>query len=783
MTGKEIHKKIDTIVQCIGKEKNKAIPLLQAIQDEYNYLPEEAIRRLCNITEITPSQAYGISTFYSQFRHQPVGKHIIKVCVGTACHVKGAGRVYDAFRRTLNLKDGQDTDAEGQFTVEQVACLGCCTIAPVVQIDDITYGHVTTEDTSQILKDYLANKDKKKDEKKVASSAKRVSQGEVRIGLGSCCVASGSAGIKEELEQTLNEKNIRVDVKHVGCVGVCNQVPLMEIHKEGEMPVFYAKVKPGEVREIVFRHFKPNRLVDRLSGNFGLLLDNIVSRGFPRSYKKYDKDKRDTPLDNFLKEQLNIATEYHGILKPVDIEEYKKLHGFEALHKCIKSYSGEAIIETIKKSRLKGRGGAGFPTGIKWEFVKKSKNQKKYIICNGDEGDPGAFMDRMLLESYPFRILEGIIIAAYAVNANEGLLYIRAEYPLAVTRIKEAIKACEEEGYLGENIMGSGFSFHLKVFEGAGAFVCGEETALIASVEGKRGLPALRPPYPSQKGLYGKPTLISNTETYSLVPWILRQGAEEFEKIGTERSKGTKVFALAGKIKRGGLIEVPMGITIRKIVEDIGGGIAGDKKFKAVQIGGPSGGCIPAYLADTPVDFHSLKEVGAMMGSGGLVVLDDTDCMVEIARYFLSFTQDQSCGRCTFCRVGTRRMLQIMEKICRGKGVLKDIDALENLSNRVIEGSICGLGKTAPNPVLSTLKYFREEYVAHIEGTCPTGKCKEMTTYEITDDCIGCTKCAQRCPADAIEAVPYEVHTIDKEKCVKCDLCRQVCPVDAVITK
>jgi NADH:ubiquinone oxidoreductase subunit F (NADH-binding)/Pyruvate/2-oxoacid:ferredoxin oxidoreductase delta subunit len=405
------------------------------------------------------------------------------------------------------------------------------------------------------------------------------------------------------------------------------------------------------------------------------------------------------------------------------------------------------------------------------------------VICNGDEGDPGAFMDRMLLESYPYRIIEGMLIAAYAVGASEGIFYIRAEYQLAVHRIREAILICEKEGLLGSNILNSAFSFRVKIFEGAGAFVCGEETALIASVEGRRGLPVMRPPYPAVKGLWGHPTLVNNVETLSLVSWIIRHGADAFSTIGTDNSKGTKVFALAGKINRGGLIEVPMGITIRKIVEEIGGGIPDGKKFKAIQIGGPSGGCIPASMADIPIDYASLKAAGAMMGSGGLIVLDDSDCMVDIARYFLSFTQDQSCGRCTFCRIGTRRMLEILDKISNGKGTLEDLTMLEDLAKKTKKGSICGLGQSAPNPVLTTLSYFREEYLAHVHGHCPTGKCKNLITYSITEDCIGCTLCAQQCPSDAIVINPYELHSIDMEKCIKCDICKQVCPVNAVITR
>jgi NADH:ubiquinone oxidoreductase subunit F (NADH-binding)/Pyruvate/2-oxoacid:ferredoxin oxidoreductase delta subunit len=439
------------------------------------------------------------------------------------------------------------------------------------------------------------------------------------------------------------------------------------------------------------------------------------------------------------------------------------------------------VVDTIVASGLRGRGGAGFPTGKKWQIVKDQAAVTKYIICNGDEGDPGAFMDRMLLESYPFRIIEGMLIAGYATGAPEGIFYIRAEYPLAVERIKGALEVCECEGITGKSVLGSSFRFSIRVFEGAGAFVCGEETALIASVEGNRGTPRLRPPYPAISGLHGHPTLINNTETLSMVPWIIRQGAGKFAKIGTQGSKGTKVFALAGKISRGGLIEVPMGITIRQVVEEIGGGIAGGRIFKAVQIGGPSGGCIPASLMDMQIDFEALTSAGAMMGSGGLIVLDDRDCMVDLAHYFLSFTQSQSCGKCTFCRIGTRRMLELLDKIRSGKGVHDDIAHLEKLAHSVQAGSLCGLGKTAPNPVLSTLRYFREEYEAHIHGRCPAGKCAPVIRYQINDDCIGCTKCAQRCPTGAIAFNPYKVHEVDAGKCIKCDICRQICPVDAVI--
>lgn len=779
----EIIKTVDEIIAEYGSANDAAIPILQAIQGKFNYLPEVALKHLTEITAISPSTIYGISTFYTQFRHQPIGKHLIKVCVGTACHVKGAVQVYDAFKRELKIGESEDTDPERLFTIEKVACLGCCTIAPVVQIDGVTYGHLTTDKAGETIRDFLLNQDSVHSANNEFVLSDSPSQGEIRLGLGSCCIASGSAEVKEALEKSLQRSKINVSVKHVGCVGICNQVPMLEVYKPGESPSFYTKIKAEEVGEVIRKHFQPSNPVYRFRNSLYNFLENYVIDGIPKSLRRYSSEKRDTPVSEFLDGQLNIATEYRGFLKPTDLEEYKNYGGFSALQQCLNGKSQQDIIGQVIQSGLRGRGGAGFPTGIKWQRVKDSVSEEKFVICNGDEGDPGAFMDRMLLESYPFRVIEGLIIAAFAVGATRGIFYIRAEYPLAVKRIREAIKICEDAGLIGENILSPDFSFSVRLFEGAGAFVCGEETALIASVEGKRGLPQLRPPYPSEKGLWNKPTLINNTETLATIPWIIRKGGEAFGKIGTENSKGTKVFALAGKINRGGLIEVPMGITIRRIIEDIGGGIPDGKKFKAVQIGGPSGGCIPASMADTPIDFGSLAEVGAMMGSGGLIVLDETDCMVDIARYFLSFTQDQSCGRCTFCRIGTRRMLDILNKICSGKGKIEDLESLEKLAISINKGSMCGLGKTAPNPVLSTLKYFRHEYEAHINGHCPTGKCKDLISYEITNDCIGCTKCAQRCPSGAIALKPYELHFVEMDKCIKCDICRQICPVDAVILR
>lgn len=775
----EQKRNIDQIITEKGSARKSLIPILQAIQNEHNYLPEEILKSVAQKTSITPAEIISVASFYSQFRLAPVGEHIIKVCVGTACHVKGAGLVYDALRREFKLKDGIDTDESGKYTLEKVACLGCCTLAPVVQIDSTTYGHVAPDQVGQVISDFESFKGKKASKKARKADGSEI-KGEIRIGLGSCCVASGSKEIQQEVENVVNESGLRVNLKHVGCVGMCHQVPLVEIvPNEGE-PTLYAKVKPEDVKRIVESHFDAPNIFTKTKNKLLSLVDTLQTDRNWAGVERYEIGMREKPVASFLGKQIPIATEYRGMLNPLDINEYKKRGGFEAMKKALETLTPDEVVEEVKNSGIRGRGGAGFPAGIKWGLVKKQQSETKYIICNGDEGDPGAFMDRMILESYPYRIIEGMVIAAYAVGIHEGYFYIRAEYPLAVKRIREAIKICEEKNLLGENILGTGFSLKLQIYEGAGAFVCGEETALIASIEGSRGYPRIRPPFPAESGLWGMPTLVNNTETLAMISYILREGSEKFKSIGTEKSTGTKVFALAGKIARGGLIEVPMGITVKQVIEEIGGGIANGRKFKAVQIGGPSGGCIPAEFADTPINFESLGEMGAMMGSGGLVVLDDTDCMVDIARYFLSFTQDESCGKCTFCRVGTKRMLDILENITQGKAKKGDLEELEKLAEWTHKGSLCGLGKTAPNPVLSTLRYFRDEYEAHMNGICPTGKCTHLITYSVNDKCIGCTMCVQKCPVDAIPFTPHEIHSIDTELCIKCDACRAVCPVDAI---
>ncbi|MFV0376352.1 MAG: NAD(P)H-dependent oxidoreductase subunit E [Mangrovibacterium sp.] len=770
--------KVDEIIGRIGTSRNVIIPLLQAIQNEFSYLPAEAINRLYDKTEIDRAQLISVSTFYSQFRHIPYGKHLIKVCSGTACHVKGAANVYDSFRRELQMQDDSITTNDQLFSIEKVACLGCCTLAPVVQVDEKIYGHVLPGKVNELIDDFLEQQEQ--EEKARSTNSKTKVSGEIRLGMGSCCQASGSSAIYTELQKTSEELGIEVQLKSVGCVGVCNKVPLIDVVDEKGEITRYPNVKPEEIKEILHHHFKPGSLLKRIKNNLfnqidtfhtDLTWDNVIWK---------PENERTGVIDSFLSGQIHISTNGYGYLAPLNLDEYIAHGGFEALKKVISESNPAEVVRAVFESGLRGRGGGGFLTGKKWQMVASSGGSGKYVICNGDEGDPGAFMDRMILESYPFRVIEGMLIAAYATGASQGIFYIRAEYPLAVKRIRSALQLCRDKKLLGPNIGNSNFSFDIEIFEGAGAFVCGEETALIASIEGDRGFPRQRPPYPAVAGLNGLPTLVNNVETFSQVSYIINKGVQHYQSIGTANSKGTKVFALAGKIRNGGLIEVPMGITLNQIIDDIGGGVEGGHQLKAVQIGGPSGGCIPANLCGVQVDFDAFNQMGAMMGSGGLVVLSEKDCMVDMARYFLSFTCEQSCGKCTFCRVGIRRMLDILERICSGKAVVEDIDRLEELALNVKKSSLCGLGKTAPNPVLTTLKYFRNEYEEHVRGVCKTGTCKDLIQFVVTDQCIGCTKCAKACPVDAIPYTPYDVHTINTETCVKCGLCIDECAYDAI---
>ena len=585
---------------------------------------------------------------------------------------------------------------------------------------------------------------------------------------GTGCTSSHSPEIREAMERELIANGLADEVKVVqtGCFGLCALGPIMIVYPEG---TFYSKVEVSDIPEIVSEHLVKGRIVKRLVYNETLKDDSVISLSETGFYKK----------------QKRVALRNCGVINPEVIDEYIGTRGYEALGKVLTEMKPQDVINTLLESGLRGRGGGGFPTGRKWQFAADQVADQKYVVCNADEGDPGAFMDRSILEGDPHALLEAMTIAGYAIGATEGYIYVRAEYPIAVDRLKIAIEQSREYGLLGDNILGTGFKFDINLRLGAGAFVCGEETALLTSIEGKRGEPRPRPPFPAVKGLFGKPTIINNVETYANIPQIILNGADWFTSMGTEKSKGTKVFALGGKIQNTGLVEIPMGTTLREVVEEIGGGVPNGKKFKAAQTGGPSGGCIPASLIDTPIDYDNLLAIGSMMGSGGLIVMDEDNCMVDIAKFFLEFTVDESCGKCTPCRVGTVRLLELLNKITDGKGEMEDLDRLEELCNYIKSASLCGLGQTAPNPVLSTLRYFRDEYIAHIQDKkCPAGVCKKLVSFEIiADKCKGCTACARKCPVGAISGSVKNPHVIDTSKCVKCGVCMDTCKFNAIIKK
>lgn len=574
----------------------------------------------------------------------------------------------------------------------------------------------------------------------------------ISVGMSTCNIAAGSRDIFQTLEKQIADGAIDAELSIMGCLGMCHAEPQLRVTTPDGSETLYEAVNLPKLGKITSDHLQGGAPIEKWAAN----------------------------LDQRLDRQQRIVLRNSGRTNPESLDDYLANDGYKALEAVLKG-SPENVIETMIAAGLRGRGGAGFPTGLKWKFALAEKRDKKYVVCNADEGDPGAFMDRTVLESDPHAVLEGMAVQAFATGANEGYIYCRAEYPLAIERLNIAIAQAEEKGYLGDNIFGTDFCLHLHIKEGAGAFVCGEETALMASIEGQRGMPRLRPPFPAQSGLFGKPTTINNVETLASVPWIIRNGAEAYAAIGTEKSKGTKVFALAGKIKNGGLVEVPMGITLREIIEEIGGGTGTSRAVKAAQLGGPSGGCVPADLFETCIDYDEVTKTGAIMGSGGMIILDETTCMVDVARYFLDFTQLESCGKCTFCRVGTKRMLEILTRICNGNGVPEDIELLEELAVQIKDTSLCGLGQTAPNPVLTTLRYFRHEYEEHINNKkCRAGKCVSLCGFEINDQCTGCTACARQCPVDAITGERKGMHVIDQEACIKCGVCRDVCKFDAV---
>ena len=579
----------------------------------------------------------------------------------------------------------------------------------------------------------------------------------VRIGMASCGIAAGSAKVYDALKNKLQASGAEVELKKTGCLGMCYNEPLVEVVPPSGERVLYTRVTTDRVDRIINEHIVGGKPVQEWA-------------------------VQKAEWDSLMAKQHRIVLRNCGVIDPENIDDYIASGGYEGLKKALTKMTQEEVILEVLKSGLRGRGGAGFPTGTKWDLARKAPGQPKYIVCNADEGDPGAFMNRTVLESDPNALIEGMLIAGYAIGASIGYIYCRAEYPLAIERLESTLAKAREKGYIGKNIMGTNYSLEISIRQGAGAFVCGEETALMLSIEGKRGMPRTRPPFPAVSGLWGKPTNINNVETYTVIPWIIRNGGEAYNKFGSEKSKGTRTFALAGKVARGGLIEVPLGTTIKEIVMEIGGGTSTGLEFKAVQVGGPSGGVIPARMSDTKVDYESIPATGAIMGSGGLITMDASSCMVDVAKYFLAFTQDESCGKCTFCRIGTLRMLEILERITEGKGKMEDIATLEQLAASIKRNSLCGLGQTAPNPVLTTIKYFRDEYLAHIqEHRCPAGKCKALIKYEvIAEKCTGCGVCLRQCPSKAITGTKKQPHIIEQDKCVKCGLCISACKFDAI---
>lgn len=590
---------------------------------------------------------------------------------------------------------------------------------------------------------------------------------QILICRGTGCTSSKSDKIEAKLDELLTEKNLKDEatVERVGCFGLCEAGPIVVVYPEG---TFYSHVTLEDVERIIDEDIINGKIVEDILYEGAIDGDKIKSLSEVAFYAK----------------QKRVALRNCGVINPEVIEEYIAYDGYQALHKALTEMTPEEVLATMKDSGLRGRGGGGFPAGLKWEFTAKAEGSQKYVLCNADEGDPGAFMDRSILEGDPNAVIEAMALAGYAIGSDQGYVYVRAEYPIAVQRLQIAIDQSKEMGVLGKNIFGTGFNFDLEIRLGAGAFVCGEETALIASIEGERGMPRNKPPFPAHKGLWQKPTLINNVETYANVPQIILKGADWFKSFGTEKSPGTKVFALGGKVSRTGLVEIPIGTTLREAIYEVGGGIPNGKAFKAVQTGGPSGGCLTADDLDVEIDFETLYELGSMMGSGGMIVMDEDTCMVDIARFFLDFTVEESCGKCTPCREGTKRMLELLEKITSGKGEMEDLDRLESLAETIKSASLCGLGQTAPNPVLSTMKRFRDEYIAHVvDKKCPAGVCQDLLEYHITDACIGCTKCARNCPVNCIEGKVKEMHVIDTEACVKCGNCMEVCPVGAVIKR
>ena len=765
---------MDAVEQALGRhalEPASLIAVLQTLSHEVGYLPEAGLRKIAGRLGVPLADVYHVATFYHAFSLKPKGRHIIKVCMGTACHVRGAPRVQDEIARKLQVAPGETT-ADGRFTLETVNCLGACALGPVVVVDD-RYYRAEPATIDKLLKEISetgtlttvepipeAALENKTDLTRLLNT--RV---ELAVCGGTGCQAYGCQAVAAALENELRRLHIRQHVTFIqsGCHGFCERGPIVIVRPEN---YFYQKVTVDAVPDIIRKSVLTGEVVESL-------LYRETAGSAPIAIE--------AQIPFYAKQQRLIFGDNERI-SPESIDDYlQRCHGYEALRKAL-GMLPETIIEDIKRSGLRGRGGGGFPTGRKWETCRNAHGTPKYVICNADEGDPGAYMDRSLLEGNPHRVLEGMIIGAYAIGASQGYVYVRDEYPLAVRNIGLAIRQARDKGFLGKNILRSGFDFDLSVVRGGGAFVCGESTALMASLEGKAGEPRAKYVHTVESGVWGCPSNLNNVETWANVPIILERGADRYAAIGTAGSKGTKIFSLVGKVVNTGLVEVPMGITLRELVFEIGGGIPGGKRFKAVQTGGPSGGCLPESLLDLQIDFDELAKVGSMMGSGGMVVMDETSCMVDVARFFVHFLRAESCGKCLPCREGLARMDDILTGICEGRGRESDVELLKELSVAITDGSLCALGGSAPNPVLSTLRYFEDEYRAHIlDRRCPAKTCKALITYRILPDkCTGCTVCAKKCPPRVIAGKRKEPHQIDPSGCIKCGACFDACRFDAI---